>query len=486
LRRPAIAALWCIVAVGVALRLFLVWRWRPAFLGFPDSTMYIRDAHFGIYTTPLRASGYGLFLRLLHAIRPHLSFAIAVQHLLGLWSGLLLFFAVRRTRAAEWAGLVPAAVVILGGSEILLEHAPLTETLFIFLIDLSLYSIVRWVEDGLRWFVAAGLALGIATVVRPVALPVLVAALVIGFFGIGGATRQRLLRLALTGVLAAIPIGWYLHDHQQATGIGGFASASNFDLYGRVAPFADCSKFHPSASLRRLCISVPVSQRPGPNYWEFTGSSPAVQVFGEPDESAPAKNENSQLASFAKEAVLGQPFTYVHYVARDLWRLVNPGASSSPYPAVGNGGYGDGPQQLADYYFNPQFNVIAMQLIAAYYPGDGAVHHSVHTLLSYERITRIDGVIFVLLLLLALPAPFLATGRARYGAVLFLATALLLLVVPPAVAHYEYRFAIPGFGPLAAAAGVGAAEIAQRVQRRRSRGIERDEDSRPSDAPLPA
>jgi hypothetical protein len=115
----------------------------PGFVGFPDTTIYIEDARTGIFNNPLRVGGYSEFLRLMHGIRPHLSFAILMQHMLGLASGLLLFGAVWRAGFPRSLGLVPAAVVILGGSELFVEHAPLTEALFIFLVDLSLYAIVR-------------------------------------------------------------------------------------------------------------------------------------------------------------------------------------------------------------------------------------------------------------------------------------------------------------------------------------------------------
>jgi hypothetical protein len=471
LRRPAFAALCAIVLVGALMRLYLLWRWRPAFLGFPDTTIYFHDAAAGIHTTAMRVAGYGLFLRWLHTLRAHLTLTIAVQHLLGLAAGVLLFLAVRRSGVREWAGLVPAAVVILGGSEILLEHAPLTEALFIFLMSLFLYTAMRQ-QPGTRavygWSAFGGLVIGCASVVRLVALAVAPVALLVVLVAGGGTWRERAVRVALAAAVAAVPIGWYLHDQRAQSGIGGFTADGNFDLYGRVAPFADCHRFHPPAGTARLCITTPRSQRPGPNYWEFTINSPAVKAYAEPDESTPQKSENAQLAAFARAAILAQPLDYLEYVGRDLWRLVNPGSPSSPYRAIGNAGYGDGPQDLVNAYFTPAYDTIAMESVGAYYPGDGEVHRSIQPLLDYERLTRVTGIVFVLLLVLALAAPPLSPrGRIRYAAWLFLASALVMLIVPPLVAHYEYRFAIPAFGPLAAAAGIGLAGAVERRRRPR-------------------
>jgi hypothetical protein len=112
--RPEIIALAAIPFVGLILRLLFIVQWRPALVGYPDTTIYVQDARAGIFDGPLRVGGYSEFLRLLHDIRPHLSFAILVQHMLGLASGLLLFGAVRRAGFPRGLGLVPAAVVILG------------------------------------------------------------------------------------------------------------------------------------------------------------------------------------------------------------------------------------------------------------------------------------------------------------------------------------------------------------------------------------
>ena len=57
-----------------------------------------------------------MFLRVLHAITPHLFLVPLVQHLMGLVAAVLLFLTVRRFGGPRWLGLVPAAAIIaLGG-----------------------------------------------------------------------------------------------------------------------------------------------------------------------------------------------------------------------------------------------------------------------------------------------------------------------------------------------------------------------------------
>jgi len=401
--RRELVALGLVVLVGLGLRVYFVDSWRPALVGFPDSGIYVEDAITGVFNDPLRVGGYSEFLRLMHGLRAHLSFAIFVQHVLGLASGLFLFGTVRRAGVSGCAALFPAAVVILGGSELFIEHAPLTEATFIFSVDLALYALIRgWAgAKGRAWVILAGVALGIATDLRSVGLlllPVLVAV-----FLLAGPSRwrPRVLCGVLALIAAAVPIEAYLYLHRQSVGYGGFTGAGYFDAYARVAPFADCSKFRPPSGTAKLCIHIPPSQRPGHDVWEFTGLSPAVQAYGEPDLTVPKPNENSQLRSFTEAAVLGQPGRYVQYVARDLVRIVDPSYPSSPYGAAEptGGGYGNTPQSLQDYYFNPTASIAIQRLLTTYYPGDGTVHRDLSFLKSYERDTRIQGPLMVILLL---------------------------------------------------------------------------------------
>jgi hypothetical protein len=64
----------------------------------------------------------------------------------------------------------------------------------------------------------------------------------------------------------------------------------------------------------------------------------------------------------------------------------------------------------------------------------------------------------------------LAKASARRVAGLFLLAAVTLLVAPVLVSEYDYRFVIPAFGPLAAAAAIGAYVLAPRLGRVRLLG----------------
>jgi hypothetical protein len=488
-RDPVTWALAAIVLLGALMRLYFLIRWHPALIGYSDSANYMLAAQGSLFGDPVRVAGYVLLLRLLHLIWPHLILVTITQHLLGIASGLLLFDAVRRAKAPRGLGLVPAAVVILGGSELLLEHTILTDTLFIFLTDLGLWCVVRTWRGSRWWALAAGLSFGASTVERTVGLellPFALACLCIAPAGeIGGRVElaprwgRRVAKAAkvdrlLTehavacwraGALSAgvagalLVIVPFLAAHEASTGVFNFTSEGNLDLYGRVAPWADCTKFTPPPGTANLCIEQPVSQRPGSQVWEFSASSPVTRVY----DQALQPGENAKLGAFAEAAIEGQPLTYLKYVARDLVRVVDPSSSESPNPAVGNQGAGYSPAGNVSFYFNPVTSAGAENIVKSYYRSSALRAGNVNVLRSWERDTRLEGPAMALVLLLALLAPLLATGLPRRLAILLAVTSFVLIVGPILVLEYDYRFMIPAFGPLTACAAIGAYELSRRA-----------------------
>ncbi len=370
-------ALVVIVVLGVILRVWFLIAWRPALLGYPDGDNYMLAAHGVLFSDPVRVAGYVLFLRFLHLIWPHLILVPFTQHVSGLASGLLLYDALRRARAPRGLGLAPAAVVILGGFELMLEHEVLTDSSFIFLVDLSVWFIVRAWRGSWWWALAAGISLGMAVDDRTVGLellPFMVMCLCIAPAAELTARVPSTLRhgrgvaraLGVEALLAAHPVArWragvvvvavagalmpitvFLVAHETQTGVFNFTSDGNLQLYGRVSAWADCKKFTPPPGTADLCIKEPVSERPGYNYWEYTAASPIRSAFG--TNLTPA--DGARMGAFAEAAIEGQPFTYLKYVLRDLARVVDPSFPASPYPRIGNFGDGHGPgANVYDYF----------------------------------------------------------------------------------------------------------------------------------------
>lgn len=105
--RPLVVLVALVVA-GLVLRGLMTYGWRPTFLGYPDSGTYLVLTSNGpLLADSMRTIGYVLFLRAAHALVPHLTAVVALQHLLGVASGVLLYGSVRRATRSPWPGLVP-------------------------------------------------------------------------------------------------------------------------------------------------------------------------------------------------------------------------------------------------------------------------------------------------------------------------------------------------------------------------------------------
>ncbi len=113
---------------------------------------------------------------------------------------------------------------------------------------------------------------------------------------------------------------------RDGTGYTGLIRAGAWNLYGRVAPFADCGKFTPPAGTAVLCEDTLRSERPGSSEYLFA-SSPGTRAFGFPDYGGPTLSSDADYAkieAFSLAVILGQPSDYLAAVARDCWRYVQP------------------------------------------------------------------------------------------------------------------------------------------------------------------
>src|SRR3954454_16355200 len=210
MQRGARWGLMAILALGFLLRLALTLGWQPALFGWPDAASYIDVARGQVFGNELRPAGYSLFLRGLHGLAPSLLLVVVVQHLLGLVTALLLYLAVVRAGAPRLFGLIPAAVVALGGDGIFLEHAPISESLFIFLVAVALYAGVRALEGSqLRSPLMIGAVLAVAAGVRVGALPLLPLVGICLFAAARAPVRRRVALVAVGALGMLVVLGPY-------------------------------------------------------------------------------------------------------------------------------------------------------------------------------------------------------------------------------------------------------------------------------------
>jgi 4-amino-4-deoxy-L-arabinose transferase-like glycosyltransferase len=442
-----------VFAAGAAVRIWFVAGYRPAFLGNDDSATYAWAAGHDLFHSPVRPAGYPAFLRLVHAVTPHLTFTIVLQHLLGLATAALLYGLLRRVGVSTWLALLAAAVVLFDGLQIFLEHSLMSDTLFEFLVVAALYAAVRAAEAGAwPWLVASGALMGLSATIRTLG-PFLVAGLVLWMLLERGSLRDRITTAATSGGVAAGVVVVYLLVQWSATGVLGLTQADGYNLYSRAAGFADCSRFSPPPGTRILCETTPRARRPGGIFYEWEPASPANRAFGGMPHGA------GRLAAFSRAAILHQPLDYLEAVGRDLYRYVNPAAFFGP-------GTGGGPDDVIEYSRGPLREARAQPLVAAYWSTNGFVRRDVDGLIDYAKAAEIPGGGLLGLVLLAAGAPFVARGRARRAAVLLLVTAVILLVVPVASLLYDGRYTLPAYAPLAGGAALALQALGDRLRRR--------------------
>lgn len=443
-RSPGGAVVIAVFGLGIALRILFTVDYRPAFLGDPDAGSYINAAHTGLFANVYDPAGYPLFIRIVHALSPHLSLLIVIQHGLGVATAALMYLVVRRLTGSTLLGLLPAVVVLFDGFGLWVEHTPITETLFSFLVAASLYTAVIVSERGPWLLIAEGVLIACAGLVRPVGLILvpLVGAWV--FLVRGGRARQRALALAALVVPACLIVGAYVLVQRSDTGFTGITQDSGRVIYARAATFARCSDFTAPAGTAALCQRIPPSKRGSFNQY-LTGFpdhatavsesgrsiSPAWRVFG------PIPGGNAKLAAWGEQAILHQPLDYISAVANDFHYF-----------------WADHHRAFVD--ADEQVNATVEQAVTGYYATGAGVHSDgLGFLRWYGESIEITGPLTILLLLAPLAALFTTRGRARRVAILLALTGWLLPLLAVAVASVDPRFILPAYGPLAASAAIG-------------------------------
>jgi hypothetical protein len=429
-----------------------------------DATRYMRldiSGVSGLFGDNAMPAGYPAFLAVIRHIDSWLPLTIFTQHLLGLVGAVLLYAAVRSVGTPRWAALLPVAVVALNGDEIFVEHGILTEALWMPLLALAMYLLVRSIRDERPrpWLVAGGVALACTALVRSVSDVLPAVAAIWAAIALPGLGSQRLKNASAVLLPAIAVLGiYFVVSKPIAGGYSGLTENSGFSFYARVAQFADCNKFTPPPGTRSLCVSTPPSERPGPFYWAWDPRSPLRTKFHFNNIFDSKKQE--QLGRFARQAIINQPVEYALTVARDFSLYFIPGVGT-PRPYSGqfekemSFGAADAAMNaaLADKYKEAYAGV-----------GSGVPARAAKDVFGgYQSLFRIDGRLLLLLIVLGFFGCFFGPAARRSGAALFLACGLALLVLPPLVSSFDVRYALPSINLFAAAAALGVASLVEKL-----------------------
>ena len=141
----------------------------------------------------------------------------------------------------------------------------------------------------------------------------------------GGRRNSRERRLLASLAIVGGYIGW----RHAETGLTGLTSNGSWALYGRVAPFADCTGIH--AALRHGGLMRPKAGRSARDAkaGQVTRTStrpprPRRSCSDRQFLISPDPDANEKLGAFARAAIRGQPGDYLDAVWQDLIRIVAP------------------------------------------------------------------------------------------------------------------------------------------------------------------
>jgi hypothetical protein len=442
LRSPAFLTL---LGLGIALRLIVMVSYFPAVMLSADSPRYARidgQPMFGDYWMP---AGYPLVLRFLRSISDQLWFTIAVQHAIGLSIGVILFLTMRRLGARHWVACLPAAVAFLSGDHIYLEHMIMAEFLITFLATAGLAAAVFGLAGGvhLRLLAAASALLAMAALAKSVGIVLIPVLMICTALFANGSPRARLKALSFALFPGMAVLGIYFVGFKLAHGkYRGLSDMRGWNLYSRVAPFADCKEFSPPAGTAILCEQTPPAERAGPFFYVWDSNSIARRHF----RLGPKTGE--QLGGFALQVFLHQPFDYLRAVVIDLARYVEP-ATGRHWPYAGQTDVA-----LAFGWRDPKVEQEVVAAMSRGYRGTEPRICCQGLLNAYQQLFRLGGLILAALLVLTL---FGMMSRRRepleLAIMLFGLAGLGLYILPVATLCYDFRYGVPP-GTLIAVSGV--------------------------------
>ena len=443
--------LFAIIAVcGTALRVVVQLAYQQALI-FPDSERYLQYAHnflSGQWSPDwLRTSGYSILL--MPAVLAHnLSVVVAIQHLLGLATAVLIYATLIHFGARRWVAALASIPVLFDPLQLDLEQYILTDVCATFLVFLALVVLV-WKRDALgkRAALTAGLLVAAATIIRESDLLVMIPALLYLVAVIRPWRRcARLAGMALLG--CAIPVLGYLSWFAVWFGTFNFVTYTNQFTYGRIVQFADCTGLSLPSYERSLCPTQPPAQR-NLDWYMWAPQSPQVLL-----QPTAGLSKGEIIHDFNTRILEHQPLSYLEAVGGDIVYSFSPVR-------------GDGPERYPKGYhdFHTYFPSGKGELatLRQYTGSTGRVQPALAGFLTgYGHDFYVPGPLLAAGLVLGL-AGTAGLGRARRsklrGPCLLFSLGTIAMVVPPfIIATFDWRYELPQFYliPIAAVLGVRA------------------------------
>ena len=439
LRRHWIFA--ALLVLGAALRGVVLAAYHPALI-FPDSVRYLQYAHnftAGQWSPDaLRQSGYSVLI--IPALLPHDLWLIPLaQHVAGLATAVLVYAVLIRFGARRWLAAAAAVPVLFDPLQLVLEQYVLADV-WTALEIMAALVLLAWRRDGPGKLAAAacGLLLGVAVTFRDQELIMIVPAALYVLVAVRPRHRRLTRLTALTGCFL-IPVAGYLGWFDAAHGQPNFTTFSGAFLYGRVADFASCQGLNLPAYERPLCPAPPPTLR-NADFYTWNPRSPQW-TFHPPA----GMSRDAVVRDFSLRILRHQPAAYAEAVARDF------GYGFSPVRGAGPEQYSPAYLQFHT-YVRPDRQAYA-SIAALGYPAPELRPGLAAFLTDYGRWFYVPGPVFAAGLVLALGGLAVAGFRRRdaqnmaapqsKAALLFTASAVLVLIPPVAFATFDWRYQLP-------------------------------------------
>ncbi len=447
-----------LLAAAAAIRVVVQLAYQPALFFYGDSFAYLANAA-KLQPESIRPAGYPAFLRALLWVHD-LAVVPAVQHVIGLATGVVVYALVRRLGAGTVAGSIAAAPVLFDAYQLNIEQHILSEALFSLLAIGALAVLVWRGRPTLAACVATGLLLALAALTRSVGLALIAPALVFAIFR-AGPLRTLALAAAFAAPLAAYA-AWYSTTPQ---GTFALTDHDGYFLYGRVADFASCAGAHLGPIKRRvLCDPRPPSERPNPNYYVWHKWS-EHRYPGFPRNQS---SRNALLESFALGVIRRQPLDYARTVLGDMEHYAAFGRSTGPLD-----------EPLGEWQFHVTHGLTPLEARregAEVRKWGGSLREwpaGQRLLSDYQRVISTPGPLLAAAFLAAVLGAAVATasgaGRVLRAEMLTLAAAGLVLPLTAAMTSmFDYRYLLPSLPILSAAGVLGATVLSARVRELRA------------------
>jgi hypothetical protein len=451
------------LAGGIAVRVLVMLAFRPIMWFGGDSASYLATG-LRLVPDPTRVVGYGFFLWLLRPLHS-LAVVAAVQHVMGLAIGVLIYLLARRYGLPGWVATLAAVPVFFDAYQLQLESDAVPDVPFGFMVFIALYLLLR--SPGERRpsrTVPAAFVIGATAIVWPVGLALLAVLLVTLVI-----RRSGWLALAAAVLAGAVPVvgyaAWFnLHEHRFS-----LTRSEGVYLWSRTMSFANCAVIKPPADERPLC--PPAGTRMAASWYIWDPNSPLWPMPG----GRWSARTNALALNFALRAVEAQPAGYLTAVGHDVALSFYWDRPDHPYAGIVDR------YQFADAttaWVPANMAVLGGGTVAtdqaAYNGGHPAATRAVQPfaswLVRYQRYVYLRGTLLGVILFGSLGAMIVRwrvrrvrrvrrggarteepasrepgrrePGRRGAGALPW-AFAVTILLVPPAVADFDLRYLVP-------------------------------------------